>query len=200
MILSNHNRRPRSSRTALLFCLALATVTAPLATRAGVLDEVWVGGLAHNVNDIGHGKESGTEDVQFEVDSARPSLLRFLGAPRVNAVLELNSAGLSNFGGVGLVWDHRLIDRLYGSIDLGIGLTDGVVRPPPGWEGAQIERNRLWLGSKVLFREAVGVDWRFTDHWSIGAEFVHMSNGMILGHTYNEGITDAGIRLGYRFL
>jgi hypothetical protein len=199
MTLSNHSHRPRSGRTALLSCLALATITAPLAARAGVLDEVWIGGLAHDVTDIGNGKESGTADVQLEVDSTRPSLLRFLGAPRLNAVLALNSAGLSNFGAVGLTWDHRLVGRIYGSIDLGIGLTDGVTSPPPGWAGAQIERNRLWLGSKVLFREAVGADWRFADHWSIGAEFVHMSNGMVLGHTYNEGITDAGIRLGYRF-
>jgi lipid A 3-O-deacylase len=184
------------ARAALLVGLAMAA--APLAARAGVLDEVWVGGFAHDVSDIGHGKESGSEDVQLEVDSGAPSILRFLGAPRLNAALTLNSAGLTNFGAVGLTWSHRLFDRLSGSLDLGGGLTDGVTSPPPGPAGAYDRSHRLLLGSKALFREALGADWRLSDRWSIGAEFVHLSNGLILAHGYNEGVNDAGLRLGYK--
>ena len=130
-----------------------------------------------------------------------PSLLRFLGAPHINGVFAVNSAGETNFGSVGLVWDHRLFRQLYGSVDFGIGLTDGVADPPKSGPSADYDQaHRLLLGSKVLFREALGVDYRLPRHWSIGLEFVHASNGQILGsHHYNRGINDAGLRIGYRF-
>ena len=76
MTLSNHRRR--WGWPTLLSSLVLAMVTTPLAARAGVVDEVWVGGFAHDFIDIGRGKESGTEDVQLEVDSARPHQGRYL--------------------------------------------------------------------------------------------------------------------------
>ncbi|HEY5410743.1 MAG TPA: acyloxyacyl hydrolase [Caulobacteraceae bacterium] len=71
--------------------------------------------------------------------------------------------------------------------------------PPPGPLGDYDRSHRLLLGSKVLFRAAAGVDWRIDSRWSIGAEFVHLSNGHIFDHEHNEGINDAGIRLGFRF-
>ncbi|HEY2658155.1 MAG TPA: acyloxyacyl hydrolase [Caulobacteraceae bacterium] len=174
-------------------------VGAPPTAQAGGLDQIWVGGYAHDVSDLRHGKESGTGDVQVEIDSARPAWLRFMGAPRLNAALSLNSAGLTNFGSAGLTWNHRLIGPLYGSLDLGFGLTDGVANPPPGPRGAYDLDHRLLLGSKVLFREAAGVDWRLSRRWSIGAQFVHLSNGLVLAHRYNQGINNVGLRLGYRF-
>ena len=141
------------------------------------------------------GKESNTTDVQLEVDTAQPGALRFLGAPHLNATLALNTAGKTDFGSVGLAWDKRLIGSLYGSLQFGIGDSDGVTRPSSDPK----DRDRLLLGSKVLFREAGGVNWRLKNHWLIGAQFVHASNGLILGKRYNEGINDVGIRVGYRF-
>jgi hypothetical protein len=149
----------------------LAAATAgPVFAQSRLLDEVWVGGFAHDTSDLGAGKESNTEDAMVEVDSGRPGVLRFLGAPRIGASLSLNTAGLSNFGALSLVWDHHLFSR-----------------------------HRLLLGSKVLFREAGGLDWRLSDHWRVGAEFVHLSNGLILAKDHNQGINDAGLRLGYEF-
>lgn len=185
----------------IILTLAFFTAAAPRAARAGVLDEIWVGGFAHDVSDIGHdnGKESGTEDTILEADTARPGVLRILGAPRIGLSLGLNSAGLTNSGAVSLVWDHHLFGPLYGSVDLGMGLSDGVSQTPAGVAGVYDQQHRLLLGSKVLFREAAGVDWRLNDRWSIGGEFVHFSNGLILAKDHNQGVNDAGIRLGYRF-
>jgi hypothetical protein len=167
---------------------------------AGPIDEVWVGGFAHNVSRVGDGAESGTEDVILEIDTGRPKLLRFLGAPRVNAVIELNSAGRTNLGSLGLVWDHRIFHQLYGTLDFGLGLSDGVTDPPAGPAGDYDRAHRILLGSSVLFRGAAGLEWRLSDRWAIGAEYVHASNGDILGaHQYNRGVNDAGLRLGYRF-
>jgi lipid A 3-O-deacylase len=189
----------RSMGVGKVWLASLALTIAPLTGRAGLLDEAWVGGLAHDVSDIGQGKESDTADVQIEIDGKSPSFLRFLGAPRPNATLALNSAGRTNSGSLGLTWNHRLVDRLCGSVDFGLSLTDGVTAPPPGPEGAYVASHRLLLGSKVLFREAVGVEWRLSDRWALGPEFVHMSNGLVFARRYNQGINDAGVRLGYRF-
>jgi hypothetical protein len=166
---------------------------------AGLLDEVWVGGFAHDISDLGGGKESGTWDVSLEADSVKPRALRFLGAPRVNAFLMLNSRGLSNFGAAGLTWDHRLVSHLYATADFGVGYADGVLTAPPGRAGEWLRERRLLLGSRALFREAVGVHWKLSRRWLIGAEFTHDSNGHILASHYNEGITDVGLRVGYRF-
>ncbi len=193
------SRRPRLAYFFALMGVGLAMIAAPHRAQAGVLDEVWAGGFAHDVSDLDHGKESGSGDVQIEVDSVRPGFLRILGAPRLNATLSLNSAGLTNFGSVGLTWDHRLLGPIYGSLDLGFGLNDGVANAPTGPRGDYELNHRLIVGSKVLFREAAGLDWRFAGRWSVGAEFVHLSNGLILTHHYNQGINDVGLRLGYRF-
>jgi len=163
--------------------------------QAGVIDQVWIGGYAHDISDIGNGKESDTADVQLEVDTSQPQLLRFLGAPHLNATLALNTAGKTDFAAVGLAWDHRLVGSFYGSAQFGIGYSDGVTTPSSDPK----DQNRLLLGSNVLFREALGVNWRLKDHWLVGVQFVHASNGLILGHRYNEGINDVGMRFGYRF-
>lgn len=190
--------RPRRPRDLAFFALALALAAS--RAHAGPIDEIWIGVLAHDVSDIGRGKESGTADLLVELDSKPPSGLRFLGAPRLNAAVSLNSAGRSDLASVGLVWDPRLFSRLYGSFDLGLGLTNGLISPRSGSQGAEDFRHRLLLGSSVLFREAVGVQWRFNDRWALGASYVHASNASLLGaHRYNEGINDVGLKLGYRF-
>jgi len=175
------------------FAALICAASSP--ARAEIIDQVWIGGYAHDISDLGLGKESNTADVQFEVDTAQPQLLRFLGAPHLNATLALNTAGKTDFGSVGLAWDHRLLGSLFGSLQFGIGDSDGVTRPSSDPK----DRDRLLLGSKALFREAVGVNWRLKDRWLIGVQFVHASNGLILGRRYNEGINDVGMRFGYRF-
>jgi hypothetical protein len=92
-----------------------------------------------------------------------------------------------------------VISRLYATFDFGVALTDGLAKAPRGLTDDD-DYPRLLLGSNVLFREAPGLEWRIDNHWLVGAQFVHASNGGILGsHHYNRGINDAGLRLGYRF-
>lgn len=185
--------RRLATRTAVA-AVALVGVWSAQA-RAEIVDQVWIGGYAHDITDWGLKKEGNTADVQLEVDTAQPQVLRFLGAPHLNATLALNTAGKTDFGSVGLAWDRRLFGSLYGSLQFGIGDSDGVTSP----NSAPKDRNRLLLGSKALFREAAGLNWRLKDHWLIGVQYVHASNGLILAHRYNEGINDLGFRFGYRF-
>jgi hypothetical protein len=193
---------PTSIRAAVGVALSLVTMVLAPAAKAGVIDEVWAGGYAHDISDIDHRdhqKESNTQDIQLEVDTVQPRLLRFLGAPHLNAIVSLNTAGESQMASVGLAWDRRLLGPFYGSFQVGIGETDGVAQPPNGPAGDYDRRHRLLLGSKTLFREAAGLNWRVAPRWEVGVQFTHASNGLILGHRYNESINDLGMRLGYRF-
>lgn len=192
--------RTRLGRVAMIsFGLAALACAAPRPAAARVLDEVWIGAFAHDVTDIGRGRESNGADVELEVDTVKPAALRFLGAPRINATLALNSRGTTNFGGVGLVWDRRLSGRLYGSVQFGVDYTDGVTDVTHGPTGDIESHHRLLLGTRTLFREAAGLNWRLSDHWLLGGEFVHLSNGGLDGHHHNQGVNDLGLRLGYRF-
>jgi hypothetical protein len=177
---------------------ALIGLLAP-AAKAHVIDEIWLGGYAHDIADAGHGKESNTEDIQLEVDTVQPKVLRFLGAPRLAATVALNSADRTNFAAVSLAWDHRLIGPLFASLQFGFGVTDGIDAPPAGPAGDDDREHRLLLGSRALFREAVGLDWRYAPRWAIGVQYVHASNGEILGRRFNEGINDLGLRIGRQF-
>lgn len=183
----------------LLACAFTAAVASPFRAKADVVDEISVGGFAHDLSDLGHGKESGTADIQFEIDTTRPPILRVLGAPRINAFVVVNSGGRTDSAGAGLVWDHQLFDRLYGSLDLGLAVNDGSLSAPLGPTGDFARAHRLQLGSHVLFREALGLELRLSRHWAIGGELIHESTGQILAHGANEGINDAGLKLAYRF-
>lgn len=183
----------------LLACAFAAAVVAPSISKADIVDEVSVGGYAHDVNDIGRGKESGTEDIQIEVDTTRPAILRILGAPRVNAFVSINSGGRTDNAGAGLVWDHQLFDRLYGTLDLGLAANDGDLTAPLGPRGDFARANRLQLGSHLLFREALGLELRVSRHWAIGGQFIHESTGQIVARGANEGINDLGMKLAYHF-
>jgi hypothetical protein len=158
--------------------------------------QVWLGGLAHNV---AGGAESGTADVLLEVETAKPRALRPIGAPRLSLSLAANPEGHSNLASFGLVWDRRLTGRLSATFGFGLGFSNGLVEPRSGLHAESDRENRLLLGSHVLFREAVGLDWRLTRRWSIGVEYIHASNGDVLGpHDYNSSLNQAGVRLGYR--
>ncbi len=170
--------------------------------QAGVIDEVSVGGFSHDFVNITDGVESNLTDVQLEVDTGRPQILRFLGAPRLNAYATFNGARHSDVYGGGLVWDHQAFWRqLYVTLDFGLAYTDGVIKPPPGATADNYDHYpRLLLGSNLLFRTAPGLEWHFDNGWVVGGQLIHLSNAGLLGnHHYNRGINDIGLRLGYRF-
>ena len=50
-----------------------------------------------------------------------------------------------------------------------------------------------------LFRTALGADYRLSDAWSVGVQWVHLSHGGVLGDGRNQGIDTAGVRFTRRF-
>ena len=53
------------------------------------------------------------------------------------------------------------------------------------------------LGCRLLFHEYVGAGYRFTQHWNVMAQIAHSSNANLCSP--NDGMTRAGIQVGYKF-
>jgi lipid A 3-O-deacylase len=174
-------------------CLALSPVAAVAQTK--LIDELKVGGLAHDVTFGGRHLESGA-DVNLEILFTPPEILRVIGSPRPHIGADINTSGNTSDGYFGLTWGIMLIQSLFGANDgvfangsLGGAIHDGYIdTAPPG---------RKRLGSRILFRESAELGYQLTPNTSVSAIVDHISNANLGNH--NAGITSAGARLGLKF-
>ena len=139
-------------------------------------------------------RESGT-NFETQVISPRVDMLEFLGRPRLHLSASANSDGDTNFAAVGFVWRDQWSERWTGELQFGYALHDGLVDS----SDPQVQKERLLLGSNDLFRTALGADYRLSDAWSVGVQWVHLSHGGVLGDGRNQGIDTAGVRFTRRF-
>ncbi len=96
----------------------------------------------------------------------------------------------------GLTWTANLVDHLFAeddSIFIAGSLGGSVNNGKTSGEYAY----RKALGSNVLFRESAELGYRFFTRYSVSAFLDHNSNAGLASR--NEGLTDAGVRLGMRF-
>jgi hypothetical protein len=183
---------------ALVVALALAMV-APVARSAELVDEVWVGGYDHSFNNSGGRREAGTAEVEVEADTAELQALRMLGAPRLALTMAVNTGGKTDFGGAAFNWRRQIWRRLYAGVQLGLDANDGYTRITPGYSNETLRRDRLQLGSRVLFREAASLGCRLDANWSAGLQYIHNSTGEILSKGPNESLNELGVNVGRRF-
>jgi lipid A 3-O-deacylase len=135
-------------------------------------------------------RESG---VNLEIQALSAPLTDRFGSPRALAVASFNSDGDTSFAGLGVAWTKRLSDRWSGELQFGLVVHDGELEgPDPG---------QLQLGSRVLFRTALGVDYSLNEAWALGVQWEHLSHGEILAGTGmpNQGLDTVGVRLSRRF-
>jgi lipid A 3-O-deacylase len=185
----------RTAAPAALFAASLALLPAPATAQTKLLDEVKIGGLAHDVTFGGRHVESGA-DVNIEMLFTPPDLLRAIGSPRPHIGADINTSGNTSDGYFGLTWGIMLIQSLFGANDgvfangsLGGAIHDGYIdTAPPG---------RKRLGSRILFRESAELGYQLTPNTSVSAIVDHISNANLGNH--NAGITSAGARLGLKF-
>lgn len=87
----------------------------------------------------------------------------------------------------GVAWDAKIFGPIFLEGDFGGAVHDGPVDTPgvPAY------------GCRVNFRESTSLGYELTPQWRVMAEIDHMSNGNLC-HP-NHGLTNAGLRLGYRF-
>jgi lipid A 3-O-deacylase len=178
---------------ALVGAVALLPVTATAQLK--LVDEVKVGGLAHDIGFLGRHVEGGA-DVNAELLFTSPDLFRYIGSPRPHIGADINTSGNTSDGYFGLTWGIMLIQNLFGAGDgifangsLGGAIHDGHLdRAPP---------DRKRLGSRILFRESLELGYQVNPVVSVSAILDHISNANLAPR--NAGITSAGARIGFRF-
>jgi lipid A 3-O-deacylase len=184
----------QAAATGLLVSVS-ALAASPAAAQSKLVDEIKVGGLAHDVTFLGRHLEAGA-DINLEVLFTSPDLLSVIGSPRPHLGADINTDGNTSDGYFGLTWGITLIQNLFRPNDgiflngsLGGAIQDGYENSaPPG---------RKRLGSPVLFRESAELGYQLTPTANISAFVDHISNANLA--THNAGITSAGARVGVKF-
>ena len=154
------------------------------------ISEVRLGVHHHDAGIFGRNKEDGV-DVSVEV-----RLVRFTGGfwdtiwqPRAHLGVNINSEGDTSSAHTGLTWDWQIWGPFFGSFELGGAVHDG--------ETSTSALDRKELGSRVLFREALEIGYRFEGHHALSLRFDHMSNASLADN--NEGLGTVGVVYGYSF-
>ncbi len=169
--------------------LLLASPGAAIA--GGLIDELRLGGLAQNIEPTGRGHEHGA-DVNAEVlfapafaptgDAVKDVLFGF--RPHLGATY--NFAGTTDKIYVGLTWDAPLNHGFFLEGSFGLAVHDGGLA----------EDNRAQYGCRVNFRESASLGYDLDANWRVMLMVDHMSNADLC--LQNRGLTNAGVRLGYR--
>ena len=174
----------------LLISFALLFNAAVMSTRAEPSGEFRLGLLAA---DLEHGR-SGEYVVNAELVSAHirgeePTTIReSLFNPRLHlgASLATKSRGVDQVY-AGLTWDHMLSDAFFVETSFG-----GTVH-----NGETASNNPDSYGCNLLFRESLSLGLAVSERLRLLATVSHMSNAGLCDE--NQGMTNAGVRLGYRW-
>lgn len=181
----------------LVLLLGLAVIVSGGAARAdgGLIDEAKIGLSAHDVAIGTHHEEDGV-DGNGEVLFVSPDLLGSILAPRPHLGLMVNSDGKNSFAYAGLTWTATLVhgiaapdDGLFAGLGLGGAIHDG-----PDESSSPDHKG---LGTRALFHESLECGYRGAGPWSVSLFLDHVSNADLGPH--NPGLTDLGLRSGYKF-
>jgi hypothetical protein len=152
--------------------------------------EVRGGVLAHDPTS----PEKGSADLNGELlfpqlwHASNPFWNQFIPHPDVG--FTANFAGKTSQAYAGLAWNFDLTHNFFFSGVLGGGVNNGKTGDvvPPG-------HNKV--GCNEWFHESASLGYQLTEAWSVMGTIEHSSNAGLC--TQNRGVTNYGLRLGYRF-
>ena len=170
----------------------------PATAQVGIVDEIKIGGLAHDVTLGGKHRESGG-DVNIEMLFTPPMILDVIGSPRPHIGADINTDGNTSHGYFGLTWGITLIQNLFNPGD-GIfvnGSLGGAIHDGSPLTAPEAPPGKKLLGSRILFRESAELGYAITPTINVSGFLDHISNANLAPR--NAGITSAGARLGFKF-
>ncbi len=177
------------ARAALLGLLAGNLMTVATAEPLGIISEIRVGVLAHDVAFIA------AENIESGVDLNAEVLFTPLGIVpknwnfRPHIGVQVNTSDDTSQAYLGLTTTHYLTDSIWGSFSGGGTIHNG--------ETLDFDEDRKAFGSQVLFRLALEVGVDISDHASVSLYYDHESNAFLAEE--NPGIDNMGVRVGWRF-
>jgi lipid A 3-O-deacylase len=165
-----------------------APTPSSVAPLLGFISEARVGVFAHDP----WSPEEGSADVNGEFLTVKPFSLGAydLLVPRINLGATVNTTGKTSQVYAGLTWTLDVTSAVFVEGTLGGGYNNGAIH-----EAVPMDRNAV--GCHASFRESASLGYRITDQVSLMATVEHLSNAGLCDQ--NRGVTNVGIRLGYRF-
>jgi hypothetical protein len=138
--------------------------------------------------------ERGSADLNGELlapqpfQGSSPFWSQFIPHPDIGFTANFFGKTSNLYGGA--AWNFDLTRRIFLSSDFGLGVNNGKTGlfVPPGHNP---------IGCNWWFHESETAGYRLTDAWSVMATIEHSSNAGFCAK--NRGLTNAGLRLGYRF-
>jgi cob(I)alamin adenosyltransferase len=153
------------------------------------IDEVRAGVFKQAVDDAPH---EGSAALNLEVLGGRfpggyeNSILNFFMTPRPHVGTTIAFGKTDEFYW-GVTWDAKVMDRTFFEASFGGAAHDGPLH----------SLNEASYGCTVNFRESASLGFSLTPEWRLMATVDHMSNAGLC--PTNRGLTNAGIRLGYKW-
>lgn len=153
------------------------------------LDEFRFGVFDHNV-ETSDGE--GGLDINVELLFGRPQIhtghriIDHFLTPRPHIGGSVNTEGDTSQFYFGFTWDYRLMDRLFFESSFGGAVHDGPLDEP----------GTRSYGCTWNFRESASLGIAVTERMRIIGTVEHMSNANLCDR--NGGLTNAGVRLGYK--
>jgi lipid A 3-O-deacylase len=162
-----------------------------------IVDEVKLGLLVHDIGFLGHHVEPG-EDVNAEILFSSPDFLRYILSPRPHLGADINGSGYTSNYYAGLTWggvfyrpDWNRGDGFFAYFSEGGSVNDGKI------VATAADPHFKSLGSHELFKEGLDVGYQLNDVINVAGYIDHISNADLASH--NAGITNCGVRVGYKF-
>ncbi|MEQ9520775.1 MAG: acyloxyacyl hydrolase [Parvibaculum sp.] len=169
--------------------LGAALFGAAQANEGGIVDEVRIGALNHEMTLFRDSSDEDGVDVNLEVLFDSPQWLEWAGSPRphLGATIATHDDATS-FIYTGLAWDWNFWGPAFVEGAFGVALHDGET-------GRSTTSNEL--GCTWNFHESVSLGYELTEHHRLMLTAEHISNASLCSE--NEGLTNIGVRYGYKF-
>lgn len=166
----------------------VAPVLAPQPVFYGY--EVRFGVLAHDY----YSPEGGSADLNGELlfpklwHVANPFWDQFIPHPDIG--FTANFVGKTSQAYAGVAWNFELPRSFFFSADFGGGVNNGKT-------GTVVPDGFSKVGCNEWFHESASLGYHLTGAWNVMGTVEHSSNAGFC--TENRGVTNYGLRLGYRF-
>lgn len=169
-----------------VFAIGMASSSTAIAGD-NFLSEIRAGALAHDQGFTSH-KEDGV-DVSGEIVFGDTGWFGGGWTLRPNIGADINTDGNTNQAYVGMLLGHQLFGPMFFDVGAGGAWHDGKL------DTTDPERHSL--GCRVLFHLEgdLGVD--LGESWAVMVHIDHISNADLCDR--NEGLTNLGVLIGYRF-
>lgn len=179
----------RMGASLIALAVALAITAEPLIA-GGLVDEVKIGVLAHDVPYLWSNFRAEPASADINIEVLFTPAVSFLGGsirPAIGGTI--NTVGATSHAYIDARWQYETASRIFFGLGIGAAVHNGHTQLDD-WD-------RKALGSRLLFHFPIEVGYRLDAHNSVSAYFEHISNGYTVSP--NEGLDRLGIRYGYRF-